>query len=190
MRSILTSIEDEYRRYKALAEGAIAQVTDPDLTAQGPGDSNSIAVILAHVAGNLESRFTDFLTTDGEKPWRDRDREFVPGNETRQELLGKWERGWTVLFGSLTPLTDADLLRTVTIRREQLSVHDALHRSLAHTAYHVGQIVYIARVSRAGDWRWLSIPPGQSAEYNRRPTREKPQAHAAAVQDRLGDGTR
>ncbi|HEX5106915.1 MAG TPA: DUF1572 family protein [Vicinamibacterales bacterium] len=187
MRNIIASIEEEYRRYKALAEGAIAQITDADLTAQGPGDSNSIAVILAHLAGNFASRFTDFLTTDGEKPWRDRDREFVPREARRQELLEAWERSWAVLFGALAPLTDDDLLRTVTIRKEALSVHDALHRSLAHTAYHVGQIVYIARASRAGDWRWLSIPPGQSAEYNRRPTREKPQAHAAAVQDRLGD---
>jgi len=190
MRNIISSIEAEYRRYKALAEGAIGQMSDADLAAQGPGGSNSVAVILAHVAGNLESRFTDFLTSDGEKPWRDRDREFVPRNEARQELLGAWERGWAALFGALAPLKDEDLLRMVTIRQEPLSVHDALHRSLAHAAYHVGQIVYVARASRGGNWRWLSIPPGQSAEYNRRPTREKPHAHAAAVRDRLGDGTR
>ena len=190
MRSIIGSIEGEYRRYKALAEGAVAQMADADLTAQGPGGTNSVAVILAHIAGNLESRFSDFLTSDGEKPWRDRDREFVPREAVRTEQLGAWERAWAVLFEALAPLTDDDLLRTVTIRKEPLSVHDALHRSLAHAAYHVGQIVYIARASRGEDWRWLSIPPGQSAEYNRRPTGEKPHAHATAVRDRLGDASR
>src|SRR4029453_10087180 len=136
MRSIVGSIEGEYRRYKALAEGAVAQMADADLTAPGPGGANSVAVILAHIAGNLESRFSDFLTSDGEKPWRDRDGEFVPREAAREELLGAWERSWAVLFGLLAPLTDDDLLRTVTIRKEPLSVHDALHRSLAHAPDH------------------------------------------------------
>ena len=181
----IEAIADEYARYKALGEAAIAQLGDDQLALTASEGGNSIVSIVWHLAGNLESRFTDFLTSDGEKPWRDRDREFVPREAARKELLEAWERSWAVLFGAMTPLTDDDLLRTVTIRKEPLSVHDALHRSLAHAAYHVGQIVHIARASRGEGWRWLSIPPGQSAEYNRRPTGEKPHAHAAAVRDRM-----
>lgn len=166
MTSVVESIRDEYLRYKTLAEGAIAQVGDAELSAPGPGGGNSIAVICWHIAGNLRSRFTEFLTTDGEKPWRARDEEFHGRTVTRAELLDCWNQGWDVLLGTLGTLTDDQLQLTVTIRRELLLVHEALHRSLAHLSYHVGQIVYLAKAMRGTEWSYLSIPPGQSDAYN------------------------
>jgi Protein of unknown function (DUF1572) len=179
---VIESIRAEYLRYKALAEAAIAQLDDAELAAHD-GGSNSIAVICWHLSGNLQSRFTDFLTSDGEKPWRRREEEFANRTVSRAELLAKWNQGWEALQKTLTELTDADLERTVTIRRQGLRVHDALHRSLAHLAYHVGQIVYIARSLRGADWKWLSIPPGQSEAYNRTPRDETPAAHASHLAD-------
>jgi hypothetical protein len=169
----LDSIRLEYRRYKALAEGAIAQLSDGELSVVGPAGGNSIATICWHVSGNLRSRFTDFLTTDGEKPWRNRDEEFEARTVTRGQLTEKWEQGWAVLLDSLAALTDAQLEQTVVIRGQSLTVHDALHRSLAHTSYHVGQIVYIAKAFRGTEWTSLSIPPGRSASYNQNPTLER-----------------
>ena len=165
MRTLIASIEGEYRRYKTLAEGAIDQLADAALAADA-GTSNSIATIVWHVSGNLKSRFTDFLTSDGEKPWRDRDSEFLDRRVTRPELQAKWEEGWRILFAALADLGDADLERTVTIRAQALTVAQALHRSLAHASYHVGQIVYVAKALRGAEWQSLSIPPGQSARYN------------------------
>jgi len=162
MRDLIASIEAEYRRYKTLGEGAINQLADSQL-AQVPGTGNSIVTIVWHLTGNLKSRFTDFLTADGEKPWRDRDSEFLAREVSRKELQAKWEDGWRVLFAALTDLSDVDLGRTVTIRGEPHTVAQALHRSLAHASYHVGQIVYEAKALRGADWRYLSIPPGQSA---------------------------
>ena len=185
MRDTVKSIEEEYRRYKALGESALAQVADADLSKEPPGNGNSLAALVWHIAGNLESRFTDFRTADGEKATRDRDSEFLPRDVTRAELMEKWARGWAPLLAEVQALTDADLSAMVIIRTQPLRIDQALERSLAHAAYHVGQIVYIARASRGEGWRWLSIPPGQSAEYNRRPTGEKPHAHAAAVRDRM-----
>ena len=127
-----------------------------------------------HIAGNLASRFTDFLTSDGEKPWRDRESEFARRTVTRDELGAKWEAGWSALLGALAGLDDAHLPATVTIRGVGLSVLEALHRSLSHTAYHVGQIVFLAKALRGGDWKWLTIPPGGSADYNTNPAHEKP----------------
>ena len=114
------------------------------MSAPGPANGNSIAIICWHVSGNLRSRFTDFLATDGEKPWRKRDEEFDRRTVTRSELLSKWTIGWDVLFATLATLTDDDLMKTVTIRASRQAVHEALNRSLAHTSYHVGQIVYLA----------------------------------------------
>jgi Protein of unknown function (DUF1572) len=163
MREILSSIESEWRRYKILAEGALEQTRDDELGKGSPGEGNSIAVIVSHIAGNLKSRFTDFLTTDGEKPWRDRDAEFEPRpNVTRREVLETWDEGWKTLFAALDPLMDDDLTRMVTIRGERMLVHEALHRLLAHTSYHVGQIVYIAKSFRGSEWNSLSIPLGKS----------------------------
>ena len=181
MTTVVESIRDEFLRYKALAEAAIAQLSDADLSAPGQNGGNSIAIICWHVSGNLRSRFSDFLTSDGEKPWRKRDEEFEPRAVTRQELLAKWQAGWDVLLPALGALTDAQLATTVTVRQQPMLVHEALHRSLAHLAYHVGQIVFLAKALRGADWTYLSIPPGQSDAYNRNPTGERPAAHAASL---------
>jgi len=181
MNRIVSSVQAEYLRYKGLAEGAIAQLSDADLVVSGPGDGNSIAVLCWHLAGNLRSRFTDFLTSDGEKPWRHREEEFSRRAITKDELLAYWEGGWAVLLETLRDLTDADLDREVTIRGQPLLVVEALHRSLAHASYHVGQIVYQARGLKGTGWRWLSIPPGQSDQYNARPTMEQAAAHSESL---------
>ena len=174
MRQIVASIEGEYRRYKRLGEGAIDQLTDGQLSQVSSSGGNSIATLVWHVSGNLVSRFTDFLQSDGEKPQRDRDAEFRHRTVARAELRDKWEQGWTVLFRSLADLDDDRLHAVVRIRGVPLSVHEALHRSLAHTSYHVGQIVLLAKAFRGGEWRSLSIPRGGSAAYNEKPVAEKP----------------
>jgi uncharacterized damage-inducible protein DinB len=163
MRQVVSSIEAEYRRYKLLAEAAIHQLDDEQLGESGGADLNSIATLTWHVSGNLKSRFTDFLTADGEKPWRDREAEFRPRRVKQAALLEQWEEGWGVLFATLHDLTDSDLARSVTIRGYPLSVAEALHRSLAHISYHVGQIVFIAKAMCGREWENLSIPPGQSS---------------------------
>jgi hypothetical protein len=179
--TIIDSIRGEYVRYKALAEAAIAQLDADQLSFEQATDSNSVVVICWHLSGNLKSRFSDFLTSDGEKPWRNREEEFVPRTVTRAELLVKWADGWYTLFAALVSLRDDQLSSTITIRQQPLVIHEALHRSLAHTAYHVGQIVYIAKTLRGAQWRSLSIPKGQSDTYNQRPASEKPAAHAATL---------
>ena len=148
--SVIQSLQDEYRRYKALAEAAIAQVGDEELSSAGHDGGNSIEMLIRHLAGNLKSRFTDFRTSDGEKPWRRRDDEFESTMMTRNELMQTWEEGWGVVLGELAALTDADLGETVTVRQQPLRIDEALHRSLAHTAYHVGQIVFMAKALQGG----------------------------------------
>ena len=172
MTNFIDSIRAEYLRYKALAESAIDQLKEDELSTQGPNGGNSIAVICWHISGNLQSRFTEFLTSDGEKPWRKREGEFRVRTVTREALLSKWDQGWEVLLGALATLTDEQLYLTVTIRRQSLSVHEALHRSLAHLSYHVGQIVYLAKSFRGEDWKYLSIPPGMSAAFNQELSRK------------------
>ncbi len=190
MRTILTSIEAEYRRYKALADAAMGQLKEAQLNEAGPQDGNPVAVVAWHIAGNLRSRFTDFLVADGEKPWRKREEEFARAWRTRQALTGHWEQGWQVLFASLSELTDEHLHHTVRIRGTALKVHEALHRSLGHTCYHVGQIVYLARALRGPAWVYLSIPPGQSEAYNQHPTSERAEAHTARLKDTIeGNGS-
>jgi hypothetical protein len=174
----LEAIADEYTRYKALGEAAIAQLDDDQLALTASDGGNSIIAIVWHLAGNLESRFTDFRTSDGEKPWRDRDEEFVLRSVTKSAVLEKWERGWRALLGAIGELTDADLLQTVTIRQHPLRIDQALQRSLAHTAYHIGQIVFLAKQIRSGGWRCLSIPLGGSAAHNARGADESAKAHA------------
>lgn len=174
MTSLIESIRDECLRYKALAEGALDQISDAELSAQGPNGGNSIAVICRHISGNLRSRFTDFLTSDGEKPWRAREEEFQAHIVTRAALLSGWEQGWEALLGTLANLTDEQLHLDVTIRGQSMPVHAALHRALAHLSYHVGQIVYVAKASRGANWTYLSIPPGMSDAYNQAPTLERP----------------
>jgi|SRR5581483_5579212 len=156
----LEDIVRTYRMYKSLGERAIAQVpSDADLHRQLDPDSNSIAVIVKHLAGNLRSRFRDFLTTDGEKPDRRRDQEFeVPSDVPRNQVMAWWDEGWAIALASLDSLSPADLERTVSIRGEPFLVVEALNRLAAHAAYHVGQIVYLARHFASPDWTSLSIP--------------------------------
>jgi hypothetical protein len=170
---IVSSIKSEYLRYKKLGEGAIDQVQDERINKVFDDDNNSIAVIVSHMSGNLKSRFTDFLITDGEKSWRKRETEFFQRNLTREELLEKWNDGWTVLLGTLDQLSDTDLNNVVTIRNNELTVIETLHRSLAHTSYHVGQIVFIARTIVGKYWKSLSVPRGGSEMYNLNPDKEK-----------------
>jgi len=176
MRAFLESIETEFRRYKALGDGAIQQLTDDELSRPGSQDGNSVAVLVWHLSGNFASRFTDFLTADGEKPWRNRDEEFDDRAVTRAELVAKWNSGWAILNGALAGLGDANLDDTVLIRGVEFTVHEALHRSLAHASYHVGQIVLLAKAFRGDAWKTLSIARGASQAYNANPTRERPPA--------------
>jgi len=147
-----------FRQYKKLAEDAIAQVTDEELTATLDGEMNSIALLVKHMAGNMRSRWTDFLTTDGEKPDRNRDSEFVQPAGSRPELMAAWEDGWGRVWGALEGLQETDLARTVTIRGQEHSVMQAVNRQIAHYAYHVGQIAMLAKHFRGEAWRSLSIP--------------------------------
>ena len=156
------------RHYKNLAEKAIAQVTDEQLSAVLDDEMNSIATIVKHMAGNMRSRWRDFLTTDGEKADRNRDSEFVEPPTTREAVMQTWEEGWNYVFSALEPLTDEDLGRTVTIRGEPHSVMQAINRQLAHYAHHCGQIVLLAKHFAHDRWQSLSIPRRQSAEFNRR----------------------
>jgi uncharacterized protein DUF1572 len=157
-----------FRFYKNLAERAIAQVTDEQILLTLDTEMNSIAITVKHLAGNLRSRWTDFLTSDGEKPDRNRDSEFVEPPLTRENLLAIWEEGWGRLFGTLEKLSDHDLERTVTIRGEAHSVMQAMNRALTHSAYHCGQIVLLAKHFKSDTWQSLSVPRGQSEEFNRR----------------------
>ena len=157
-----------FRYYKNLAERAMAQVTDEQLVTALDGEMNSIAQIVKHMAGNMRSRWTDFLTSDGEKPDRDRDSEFVDPPATREALLALWEQDWQCVFGALEPLSEQDIERTVTIRGEAHSVMQAINRQVAHYAYHCGQIVLLAKHFNHDNWQCLSVPRGQSAGFNRR----------------------
>ncbi len=183
MSAIIDSITAEFRRYKALGDSALAQLDDAELALQGPNGGNSAAVLVWHIGGNLASRFTDFLTSDGEKSWRHRDEEFVLRTVTRYDVVEKWNIGWNALFNALNGLTDDHLRNTVTIRGQSFEVHDALHRALAHISYHVGQIVYLAKSIRGKSWNCLSIPIGASEAYNRNPTLQDPGAHSAAMRN-------
>jgi hypothetical protein len=157
-----------FRQYKKMAEGAMAQVSDEQLFATLDGEMNSIALIVKHMTGNMRSRWTDFLTTDGEKPDRDRDTEFLSPPATRAELMERWENGWKLVFAAIEPLSDADLGRTVTIRGEAHSVMQAINRQVAHYSSHVGQIVFLAKHLASANWKSLSVPRNRSAEFNRR----------------------
>ena len=155
------------RGHKRLAEGAMAQVTDQEFFRQLDPEANSIAVIVKHMAGNMRSRFTDFLTSDGEKPGRNRDQEFLlDAGTTRAEVMRWWEAGWECVFAALQPLRPEDLSRSVTIRADPHSVLQAIHRQVAHYAYHIGQIVLLAKHMRGAEWKSLSIPRGKSEEFN------------------------
>ncbi|HTW66953.1 MAG TPA: DUF1572 domain-containing protein [Bryobacteraceae bacterium] len=157
-----------FRYYKKLAERAIEQVSDEQLLAVLDGEMNSIALIVKHMAGNMRSRWTDFLTSDGEKPDRDRDAEFSAPPATREAVILMWDEGWQCLLGTLESLSDTDLGRTITIRGEAHSVMQAINRQVAHYSYHCGQIVFLAKHLADDRWKTLSIPRGNSSEFNRR----------------------
>jgi hypothetical protein len=167
-KAVLDSALTSFRSNKGWADKAIAQLSDDKLHIALDPNTNCIAVIMKHVAGNLLSRWTDFLTTDGEKPWRNRDDEFVDTFTARDSLLAYWESGWQLLVDSLASLSAEDLGKTVTIRGEPHSVPLAIQRSLAHCGYHVGQIVLIARILAGDQWTTITIPRGASASYNQR----------------------
>lgn len=156
-----------FRYYKKLADRAMDQVTDEQLFMVLDEEANSIGIVVKHMAGNMRSRWADFLTSDGEKPNRNRDSEFVEPPATREALLQLWEDGWRYVFSALEPLADADLARTVTIRGEAHSVMQAINRQIAHYAYHVGQIVMLAKHFAHDRWESLSVPRNRSAEFNR-----------------------
>jgi hypothetical protein len=165
--AFLSAAINAFEANKRLADRAVEQVPDDMLHVSLDANTNSIAVIMKHVAGNLISRWTDFLTTDGEKPWRNRDDEFVDSFGSRAELLELWERGWACLLKSLRGLKSNDLEKTVLIRGEAHSVPLALERSLGHTCYHIGQIVQVARIHAGEKWNTLTIPRGGSEQFNK-----------------------
>jgi hypothetical protein len=156
------------RYYKMLGERAMAQATDDQLTVTLDTESNSIAILVKHLSGNMISRWTDLLTADGEKPGRDRDAEFATPPQTRAEIFTMWEQAWKVVFDSLAPLTEEDMSRTIRIRGEAHSVMQAINRQIAHYAYHIGQIVFIAKHLASDRWTSLSIPRGKSSDFNSR----------------------
>jgi Protein of unknown function (DUF1572) len=159
----------QFRGHKRLTEGALAQLSDEELFVTLDREANSIAVLIKHLAGNMHSRFTDFLTSDGEKPDRNRDQEFeITSNTTRADVMRWWNEGWECVFHAVDPLRPEDLTRTVFIRQEPHSVLQAINRQIAHYAYHCGQIVFLAKHFRSSDWKSLSVPRGMSQEFNRR----------------------
>jgi hypothetical protein len=160
-------VRRSFRGYKRLADGGIAQIGDEDFFRAPDPESNSIAILVKHVAGNLRSRWQDFLTTDGEKPDRNRDQEFVLTlGDTRADLMRRWEESFQIVFDQIAALTQEDFSRIITIRGEPHTILQALNRSLMHTAYHVGQILYVGKHLRGAAWTMLSIPKGKSAEFN------------------------
>lgn len=182
-----------FRSYKKLGEKAFEQLNDEEFFAQIDEESNSVAVIIKHMAGNMISRWTDFLTTDGEKPDRHRDAEFVAGEETRDEIMARWERGWRAVFAAIEPLQAEDVTRTVFIRGEAHTVVKAIDRQIAHYAYHVGQIVFLAKHLKSKDWKSLSVPRNRSAEFNaylaekNRKMEDSQQSYLDAPQDFIRD---
>ena len=157
-----------FRYYKQLAERAVEQVSDAQLGAVLDPEMNSIAQIMKHMAGNMRSRWTDFLSSDGEKPDRNRDSEFVEPPATREQLMSMWTEGWNRVFAAVEPLSPEDMARTVRIRGEEHSVMQAIHRQIAHYAYHVGQIVFLAKHLNSEHWKSLSVPRAQSTEFTKR----------------------
>ena len=165
-QDFLVTATKRLKYYKDLGDKAMAQLDPGDIFYSPGEESNSIAVIVQHMHGNMMSRWTNFLTEDGEKPWRQRDKEFENLPATREAILEIWEQGWQCVFGALSALQPSDLKKTVTIRQEPLTVIDAINRQLAHYPYHVGQMVYLARMIKKMGWQSLSIPRGQSEQYN------------------------
>jgi hypothetical protein len=165
-KEYLNTVIRRFKYYKELGDKTFEQLNDWDFHYQPNEESNSIAIIIRHMAGNMLSRWTNFLTEDGEKEWRQRDDEFTTHSHSKQQLIEEWEKGWNCLFDTLGSLKKKDLKKTVTIRQEPLSVIDAINRQLAHYPYHVGQILHIAKIIKGKNWQNLSIPKGESQAYN------------------------
>jgi len=162
----LDSSIKRFKDYKALGDKTFDQLSEEEMHLQPKEDSNSIAVIIQHLHGNMLSRWTNFLTEDGEKEWRKRDDEFEVHQFSKQQLLDKWNEGWKVLLDTLESLTESDLSKTITIRSHPLNVVDAINRQLAHYSSHVGQIIYLGKWIKQGEWKSLSIPKNKSVEFN------------------------
>lgn len=165
-KEYLTTVIKRLKYYKELGEKTFEQLDEQDFYYQPTSESNSIAVIVQHLTGNMLSRFTNFLTEDGEKEWRQRDDEFEVHDYSKQQVTDLWNKGWHCCFTAVEALTEDDLLKTIYIRQEPLTVVDAINRQLAHYPYHIGQIVFIGRIIKDKDWKTLSIPKGQSKQYN------------------------
>ena len=166
IENYLADAIESFRNYKKVADKAMAQVSDEEFFQLIDEEANSIAVIVKHIAGNQLSRWTDFLTSDGEKDFRNRDSEFVAENETRESLLEFWERGWRCLFEAIEPLTAKDFEKMITIRGQSHTICEALNRQLTHYAYHIGQITLLAKHFRSADWQSLSVPKNKSNQFN------------------------
>ncbi len=169
----LAGFQTEFRRYRLLAEATIESMSSLQLQSDAGGGNNSVAILMQHIGGNLRSRFTDFLTSDGEKTWRHRDQEFEDQGLTEQGLHGVWQSGWQALGDTLGSLGEGDMARSITIRDVEFTVAEALTRSLSHVAYHVGQVVLLARLQQGHGWKPLSIPRGGSEIYRQNPTDER-----------------
>jgi hypothetical protein len=166
MKNFLPGTKKLFQYYKTLGEKAISQINDSQINWQPNTASNSVAIIVHHLSGNMLSRFTDFLISDGEKPWRNREAEFEHGYKDKTEMMQAWEKGWSTLFHAIDALTESDLEKIIYIRNEGQTVMDALQRQLAHYPHHVGQILYIAKMLRGDEWQTLSIAKGKSSTYN------------------------
>ncbi len=178
MESYLNSVVKQFKYYKMLGEKAMEQLQEDQLFWQYNEESNSIAILVNHITGNMLSRFTEFLTADGEKPWRNRDAEFTNPFNNKEELMNRWNKGWACLLKTLEHLTDADLERVVYIRNDGHTVVEAINRQLAHYPYHIGQMVFIAKMLKNEDWQTLSIARNKSADYNNRKfSQEKDRRH-------------
>lgn len=174
MSSYLKSVKKQFLYYKMLGEKSIDQLDEQQLHWQFNAESNSIAILVQHMAGNMLSRFTDFLTSDGEKPWRNRDAEFEPSGNNKSEVLQQWEQGWHCLIATLDGLTEKELEHIVYVRNEGHTVTEAINRQLAHYSYHIGQIVFIAKMLKNMDWQSLSIARNDSDAYNARKFSQPP----------------
>lgn len=168
MESYLNSVQKQFKYYKMLGEKAMEQLEEEQLFRQYNEESNSIAILVNHITGNMLSRFTDFLTADGEKPWRNRDAEFTNPFNNKEELMNRWNEGWECLLKTLEQLSDTDLERIVYIRNDGHTVIEAINRQLAHYPYHIGQMVFVAKMLKNEDWQTLSIARNKSADYNNR----------------------
>ena len=178
MTTYLSSIHKQFNYYKLLGERTFAQLKEEDIHWRPDPEANSIAIIVGHLHGNMRSRWTNFLTEDGEKPWRKREEEFEPSIQNLEELRSRWEAGWSALFSAINPLENKDLERIIYIRNQGHTVVEAINRQLSHYAMHVGQIIYIGRMRKGPAWQSLSIPRGETAAFNAKKfAQEKKRGH-------------